>query len=79
MHCIIKIGGESEKMELLCFNYLDFIAPNFPPLCVFDSSLCIFNVVIQDKSHSFHSVKYNLRQTEKNRISRCQKGNNGQL
>lgn len=63
----------------LCFTYLDFTAPYLPPLCVFHSGLCIFNVVVQDKGHSFHSVKYNLRKTEENRVPCCQKVNNGQL
>lgn len=39
---------------------LDFAASYLPPLGVFHSSLSIFNVVVQDKGHSFHSVQDNL-------------------
>lgn len=45
----------------LYFTCLNFTPPYLPSLCVFDRSLCILNVVIQDKGHSFQPVKYDLQ------------------
>lgn len=39
---------------------LNFIATYLPTFCVFDCCLGVFNVVVQDKGHSLHSIKYDL-------------------
>jgi len=72
------LQSKIKEQLVFAFTYLDFTAPYLPSFCVFDSGLCIFDVVIQDKCHSFHSVKYNLRKTKGNRVSCCQKVNNKQ-
>lgn len=72
MYQALRIQTEFQK-EKLYFTCLDFIAPYLPSLCVFNSSLRIFDVVVQNESHSFHPVKYNLAITAENRESKFQR------
>lgn len=56
-----------------CSIYLDFAASYLPALGVFNSSLSIFNVVVQDKGHSFHSIQDNLCKGRKIKSHRVKK------